>query len=67
MTVVYPPQAPASNTVVLDRSGGSVTREYDQYGQEINRQPAAVTDSGPQRFPDRVSRSYDPCRRGILG
>ena len=48
VTVVYPPQAPASNTVVLDRSGGSVTREYDQYGQEINRQPAAVTDSGPQ-------------------
>ena len=50
VTVVYPPQAPASNTVVLDRSGGSVTREYDQYGQEINRQPAAVTDSGPPVF-----------------
>jgi hypothetical protein len=50
VTVVYPPQAPASNTVVLDRSGGSVTREYDQYGQEINRQSAAVTDSGPQVF-----------------
>ena len=48
VTVVYPPQAAPSNTVVLDRSGGSVTREYDQYGQEIIRQPAAaVTDSGP--------------------
>jgi hypothetical protein len=46
---VYPPQAPApaSNTVILDRSGGSVIREYDQFGQEINRQAApAVAESG---------------------
>jgi hypothetical protein len=50
VTVVYPPQAPPSNTVVLDRTGGSVIREYDQFGQEINRQPAAVTDSGPTVF-----------------
>ena len=41
VTVVYPPQAPASNTIVIDRAGGSVTREFDQYGQEITHSAAA--------------------------
>jgi hypothetical protein len=45
VTVVYPPQAsaPASNPVYGERS---VTREYDQYGQEINR-PAAPANAAP--------------------
>jgi hypothetical protein len=45
VTVIYPPQAPASNTVILDPS--SSTRQYDQYGQEIARAPSSLPmDSG---------------------
>jgi hypothetical protein len=48
VTVVYPPQAPASNTIVIDRAGGSVTREFDQFGQEITRSgPAPASASAP--------------------
>ena len=47
VTVIYPPQAPASNTIVLDPS--SATRQYDQYGQEISPSPSpsSAADSGP--------------------
>lgn len=48
VTVVYPPQAPASNTIIVDRAGGSVTHEYDQFGQEITRSaPAPASASAP--------------------
>ena len=68
VTVVYPPQAPASNTVVLDRSGGSVTREYDQYGQEINRQlrlqsPIPVRRFSSSRF--AIIQSVPPRHIGL--
>jgi hypothetical protein len=43
VTVIYPPQAPASNTIVLDPS---TTSQYDQYGQPIARAPSASSLSG---------------------
>jgi hypothetical protein len=44
VTVIYPPQAPASNTIVLDPSS---SRQYDQFGQEIARAPSS---SSPMDF-----------------
>ena len=43
VTVIYPPQAPASNTIVLDPS---TTSQYDQYGQPITRAPSPSSMSG---------------------
>ena len=43
VTVIYPPQAPASNTVVLDPSS---SRQYDQYGQELARAPSPSSPTG---------------------
>ena len=41
--MIYPPQAPASNTIVLDPSS---SRQYDQYGQEIARAPSPSSSPG---------------------
>jgi hypothetical protein len=43
VTVIYPPQAPASNTIVLDPSS---SRQYDHHGQEIARAPSPSSSSG---------------------
>ena len=75
VTVVYPPQAPASNTIIIDRAGGSVTREFDQFGQEITHSAPApasasapVLDSGGSPiFLIALKDHSITCRRCLLG
>ena len=42
ITVIYPPQQPVTLYVEPDRPARPVTREYDQYGQEVKREASTA-------------------------
>ena len=47
--VVYPPQAPPNTPVYVERAQPAL-HEYDEYGQEVRRPPAAASADSPALY-----------------